>query len=229
MAGRSKYDWNLIRSEYIQGYFLPNPNYPGGRQHVLPTLDQLAARHGCNEGTLKHKAADEFWTKRKEAFQSRLSDSITSQQVNTFLSESAQFDAMTLNKLHKMHKLLDTFFDQYENLYDEDATTVLQQDDVLPQLSDMKTAMDILDKCQSLVRRTVGEPVAPDATLYNNLHKIFSETSTLEYDSKGSLTKIEGSPEEALKVLDERSEVRSTMIEDLKKELKELKSSINKL
>lgn len=224
LTNRPRYDWDKIRTEYIQGYFVPDPTRQGGRYHKYPTLQELCDKYGCSFQTIKARSSTEYWTKRKEAFAARISDKVLQNQISTFLSESAQFDAMTLDKLHKMHKLLDVYFKKYDHYYDEDALDfVLTEEDEVPSLTELKQATEILDRCQSLVRRTVGEPVASDHQLYNNLHKIFTETSSIQYDKNGKVMAIDGDSQEALDTLHERKQVRDQMTEELKNQLKELK------
>ena len=163
---QQKYDWDTIRQEYVVGYFITDPE-TFQKRHIYPTYKDISKKYGMNYLYLKQKAQKESWVARREALQAKLREKTASNTLHSFISDSAQFDAMTLVALKKLYKLVDAYFDQYDFLeanadgtvgikegYDEDP-------DSRPNIkvNDLRNLVDTLDKAQALVRRTVGEPL----------------------------------------------------------------------
>ena len=165
---QSKYDWETIRQEYVVGYFVTDPE-TFQKRHIYPTYNDIAAKYGMNYEYLKKKGQRESWVTRREALQAKLREKTASNTLHSFISDSAQFDAMTLVALKKLYKLVDAYFDQYDFLevnpdgtysvrdYSEDEEEEAQRPHI--KINDLRGLVETLDKAQALVRRTVGEPL----------------------------------------------------------------------
>ena len=163
-----KYPWAEILSEYVTGYVVPDPR-TGAKIHIYPTLDDLAEKYGCSPTYLKSKSGKESWSKRREFFQLKLQEQTAANRFHSVLSESSSSDARTLLAIDKLYALVEAYFEQYENMelcddgkyrlknigYTEDPEAGVKEIKV----NDLKGLVDVLDKAQALVRRTVGEPV----------------------------------------------------------------------
>jgi len=163
-----KYPWAEILSEYVTGYVIPDPR-TGAKIHIYPTLDDLASKYGCSPTYLKSKSGKESWSKRREFFQLKLQEQTAANRFHSVLSESASSDARTLLAIDKLYALVEAYFEQYENMemcddgkyrlknvgYSEDPDAGVKEIKV----QDLKGLVEVLDKAQALVRRTVGEPI----------------------------------------------------------------------
>lgn len=163
-----QYPWAEILSEYVTGYVVPDAR-TGAKVHIYPTLDQLADKYGCSPSYLKVKSAKESWSKRREFFQLKMQEQTAANRFHSVLSESASSDARTLLAIDKLYALVEAYFEQYENMelcddgkyrlktvgYSEDPDAGVKEIKV----QDLKGLVEVLDKAQALVRRTVGEPI----------------------------------------------------------------------
>jgi hypothetical protein len=160
--GNFKYDWESIREEYVLGYTDIDP-ITLQKVHKYPTLKVIQRKHGMNYGYLKERSSKESWNKRQMAVKAKLREINKEERIHTYLSDSAQFDAMTLINLKKLYKLIDAYWARYNVLLDEyaDTSIPLNDEDGEPVLKvlELKTIVDLMEKAQALVRRTVGEPL----------------------------------------------------------------------
>lgn len=152
-----KYDWDSISAEYIQGYFLTDPE-TGVRKHIYPSLEDLAHKHGCAWDTIRKKCATDQWVLKRSVFKAKIKEHITDRQVSTFLSESAQHDALTLDKVRKLHKLLDYQLRKYDEILNSEFGEDFDPENAI-NLRDLDSMTQILSRMHNLVRSVVGEPV----------------------------------------------------------------------
>lgn len=169
-GAKIQYPWAEILSEYVTGYVLPDPK-TGAKIHIYPTLDELAEKYGCSAHYIKSKSAKESWSKRREFFQLKMQEQTAANRFHSVLSESASSDARTLLAIDKLYALVEAYFEQYENMelcddgkyrlknmgYSEESDSSDGVKEI--KVNDLKGLVDVLDKAQALVRRTVGEPV----------------------------------------------------------------------
>lgn len=161
-----KYDWEAIREEYVIGYFITDPDTLK-KKHWYPTLQDIKDKYGMNWSYLRKKSAKEGWSVRRDALQAKLRERTSRNTLHSYISDSAQFDAMTLIAMKKLYRLVEAYFDQYDMLITNPDGTVAIKDlsdedreDMPPiRVHDLKGLVDTLDKAQALVRRTVGEPI----------------------------------------------------------------------
>ncbi len=161
-----KYPWDQIREEYVVGYFVTDPE-TFQKRHWYPTYRDIVKKYGMNLDYLQKRAQKESWTTRREALQAKLREKTARNTLHSFISDSAQFDAMTIVALKKLYMLVDAYFDQYDFLeMNIDGTISIkdmspEEKALLPHIrvNDLKGLVDALDKAQMLVRRTVGEPL----------------------------------------------------------------------
>lgn len=160
-----KYDWDNIRNEYVMGIISIDPK-TGRRKHTYPTHKEIAERYGMNLGYLQTKSCEEFWSKRRSAFKAKARNKIVDWQLGAFLSESAQLDAMTVDKLKKVHQVIDLYLLQALNPTEtEDGELKMN---VTPM--ELKSITDVLEKCQKLMRLSNNEPTDM-ASVYKELRK----------------------------------------------------------
>lgn len=160
------YDWDAIREEYVIGYYITDPDTLK-KKHWYPTLQDIKDKYGMNFSYLRQKSAKEGWSIRREALQAKLREKSSTNTLHSYISDSAQFDAMTLIAMKKLYRLVECFFDQFDILITNPDGTVsirdLSEEDKegLPEIRvyDLKGMVETLDKAQALVRRTVGEPI----------------------------------------------------------------------
>lgn len=160
-----KYDWDNIRNEYVMGIISIDPK-TGRRKHSYPTHQDLVRRYGMNLRYLQQRSMDEFWSKRRSAFKAKARNKIVDWQLGAFLSESAQLDAMTVDKLKKVHEVIDIYLLQALNPTEDDQGNL--KIGVTPQ--ELKSITDVLEKCQKLMRLSNNEPTDM-ASVYKELRK----------------------------------------------------------
>jgi hypothetical protein len=160
-----KYDWDNIRNEYVMGIISIDPK-TGRRKHTYPTHQNLVDKYGMNLRYLQEKSMNEFWSKRRSAFKAKARNKIVDWQLGAFLSESAQLDAMTVDKLKKVHQVIDLYLLQALNPTEDDKGNI--QMGVTPQ--ELKSITDVLEKCQKLMRLSNNEPTDM-ASVYKELRK----------------------------------------------------------
>lgn len=222
-----KYPWDQIRDEYVVGYFVTDPDTMRKR-HWYPTYKDIHEKYGINLDYLRKRALRESWTTRRDALQAKLREKTAANTLHSFISDSAQFDALTIIAMKKLYRLIEAYFDQYDILEsNEDGTISIrdlteEQRAELPDIRvhDLKNLVDTLDKAQVLVRRTVGEP----------LHSVPEGVSILADEILNPdvtpLTK-EGKSEAEARIdkLIQQRENNQKSIEELKQTLKEMYES----
>ena len=162
----TRYPWDQIREEYVVGYFVTDPE-TFQKRHWYPTYQDMVNKYGMHIDTLKKKAQKESWTTRREALQAKLREKIASNTLHSFISDSAQFDAMTIIAIKKLYMLVDAYFEQFDFFeINPDGTITVkemtaEERALMPHIrvADLKGLVEALDKAQMLVRRTVGEPI----------------------------------------------------------------------
>lgn len=164
-----QYPWAEIKSEYITGYVIPDVR-TGAKIHIYPTLEELAEKYGCSPYYIRSKSSKESWSQSRKMFQAVRQEKAEIGKFHAVLSESASSDARTLAAVDKLYALVEAYFQQYEDMElcddgkfrltsssyteDEDGNLLVRE----VKVNDLKGIVDVLDKAQALVRRTVGEP-----------------------------------------------------------------------
>lgn len=218
---KTRVDWEEVMKEYVIGYVISDPE-TGRKIHKYPTLDELADKYGVSANTVKGRSSKENWTLRREAFQAKIREKNSVNTFHAFVSESAAFDARTLIILDKLYGLAEAYFEQFDFLeighdgnfhsagYDPDNETTPQI-----KVTDLKGMVDLLDKAQALVRRTVGEPIFnAQQTQKSVAEEIFGENK-----GNGSANKVED--------LIKKREAYQTNIDKLRAEMDEIKDQLN--
>lgn len=226
MANAPTYDWQTIRLEYVAGYQEIDP-LTGVKKHSYPTIEDLGKKYGFNLHYCRVKAAKEKWLDSRKFFLAKFREKATQDQFQSYISESASFDAMTVDKLKKLYRLVDAYLKQYDSVIGEDADGDLAE---LPEglklsVKDILDLTNILDKCQALIRRTVGEPITNDTQFKELVSDMMTAT-------KKDTTVIEQG-EEAIKSLSNKREAYKKAEMSIEQEIaqirKELESSGTKL
>lgn len=170
MPGRRKHDWNSVRNEYTLGYRTLSES-TGLEEIHYPTYEELSKKFNISLGVIKERGRKEKWVRQQQTIKERHQLDTTTYALSEEYSESAQFDARILNNANKLMGVVEAFFQQYEHLhlcsdgnfryqpqnrgYDEDD----KEDPPKPiKVADLKGLVEVLEKTQTLVRRTLGEP-----------------------------------------------------------------------
>ncbi len=222
VSTRLKVDWEEVMKEYVIGYVISDPE-TGRKIHKYPTLDELADKYGVSPNTVKGRSSKENWTLRREAFQAKIREKNSVNTFHAFVSESAAFDARTLIILDKLYGLAEAYFEQFDFLeighdgnfhsagYDPDAESAPQI-----KVNDLKGMVDLLDKAQALVRRTVGEPIFNAQNVQKSVaEEIFGDGNAKTTDTN----KVED--------LIKKREAYQSNIDKLRKEMDEIKDQLN--
>lgn len=159
-GSRVRYDWDTIAAEYIQGYFVTDPE-TGVRKHLYPDFEYLHKKYGPSLDRLYRKSSEDKWSLKRQVFKSKIKEHLTDRQISTFLSESAQHDALTLDKVRKLHRLLDYSLRKYSDILDAEYNMEYDPD-LEVSLKDLETLTKILTSAHNLVRSVVGEPINAD-------------------------------------------------------------------
>lgn len=85
---RTRIDWPLLRKHYVEGTAVNPDGDPDARN--WPSIDELAALHGVNRGTVGRRSSREHWPQQREQLQievdrrrrERLADERASQAAN---------------------------------------------------------------------------------------------------------------------------------------------------
>lgn len=89
----AKYDWNLIRDEYV--------NSP-----IDIKKDELAAKYGMKYGTIIRKSLAEHWDIDHERFLMRVAEQRTEQKALAVAAEGKQWDAECLKEAKALMSLV---------------------------------------------------------------------------------------------------------------------------
>lgn len=161
MSTQPVFDWDLIRREYIQGFFVVDPE-TGDRRPVYPTYEDLARKHGCHIVTIRQKACQQkpTWKEQRSHLKAKIAEREDDRRVSYYLSESAALDAETLSLVRDQMRLLRYFVDQYQPLLQEDGMIVGKATlETKFKIQDIETSSRALKNLQEVGRRAVSEPV----------------------------------------------------------------------
>jgi hypothetical protein len=82
----SKYDWTLIRQEYIAGIV----DETG--KHVFPTLASLARKYAVSSGSLALRCRVEKWKAKRQSFWKDIADELEQRERQRHLERIKEFD-----------------------------------------------------------------------------------------------------------------------------------------
>jgi hypothetical protein len=131
----------------------------GLRKHTYPTHKQISAKYGVNLSYLQDKSCAEFWGQRRKALKAKLHNRFVDWKLGAFISESAQVDALTVDKIKKIHQVMDLYLEQALNPLE----TTNEQGDTKVEFNvtpnELQSIVTTLEKCQKLMRLSNNEPV----------------------------------------------------------------------
>jgi len=226
MAGSPLYDWQTIRLEYVAGYQEIDPQ-TGVKKHSYPTIEALSKKYGFNLQWGRRRSCNEKWLDSRKFFLAKFREKATQDQFQSYISESASFDAMTVDKLKKLYRLVDAYLNQYDAILSDEGEGDLTNlpEGVKVSIKDILDLTNVLDKCQALIRRTVGEPITNDTQFKELVSDMMTATK------KDTTVLQQG--EEAIKALSKRRESYKQAEMSLEQEIanirKELEQSGTKL
>jgi len=90
MVSIMAYDWDIIKTEYIQGFVDKNGNLK------LPTLKELSQRHACSYSRTKQKSASGNWIHQRKLFGEIREEKIHEKKLAVLVSEATQFASKSL-------------------------------------------------------------------------------------------------------------------------------------
>ena len=88
--GQSKYPWEQIKTEYVEGIADEN-----GNVH-FPTLQELEDKYGMAGSTIRGRAAQEDWATEKNIYQTKLRQKKQEKKVEELARKAAEFDSEVL-------------------------------------------------------------------------------------------------------------------------------------
>lgn len=209
----SKYDWQTIENEYVIGYTKISTS-TGLEEVKYPTYKELAKKYNMDEAYMRGRGAKGNWARARENIKAKRKFNNLEVVLSGDYNEAAQFDARILNTANRLLATVEAFFDQYDYIelgadgnfhfikpdgYNENV------DDGDPikniKVSDLKGLVEVLDKTQVLVRRTVA---STSSTTNNSmpdnsqLDQLISQRETLKRQSDGLAYQIEQLEKELL-------------------------------
>jgi hypothetical protein len=217
-----RYNWDVIRLEYQGGYVTTDP-ITGIKTHYYPTHKDLAAKYGCNLQNLQRKSSEEKWGESRKFFQSKFREKATEDQVRSLVSDSAMYDAQTVDRIQKIGKLVDAHLNRMDAVINDDdgsPPSFENLDEGVEPISvkALSELVNLIDKSQALMRKTVGEPVTND-----NQFKQFVDD--LNQATRNGLTN-EAETEQKIEALNKRKESYTKSSASLEEEIKLLKQSL---
>lgn len=104
--------WKKIQTDYIYGLTVE------GRGNHLPTLKELAKHYKLSEGTLRNKASEEKWTKKRQIAQNEFAIEMAGkkrlmQNMNSSPGSLVLSDEMFRCTGEKLRRLIDLKLDMY--------------------------------------------------------------------------------------------------------------------
>ena len=90
MVNIMAYDWDIIKTEYIQGYV---DEYG---KIKLPTLKELSERHECSYSHVKHKSSSGNWKRERKLFGNKREAKIQERKLDIIVNEATEFDSKAL-------------------------------------------------------------------------------------------------------------------------------------
>lgn len=223
MSSVPRYPWDTIRLEYVAGYQLIDP-ISGVKTHTYPTHKDICEKYGCSIHTVQEKSKAEKWSESRKYFAAKFREKATQDQVQAYISDSASFDAMTVDKLKKLYRLVDAYLSQYDNIISEEAISQGTVDIMnLPEgvtlkVKDLLDLTNVLDRCQALIRRTVGEPI-------HNDDQFKEMVNDMAQASKIHVNNIEAA-EQQIEAMNAKRESYKKAEESIRKEMEAIKKEL---
>jgi len=153
MTFEKKWDWEVIRLDYMIGQFVTNKE---GLQVQRPfTLKTLSEKHNIPEATLAAKCKKEKWVAQRDLLDSKLRRRLNEGKVTALLGESTMSDSLALNQLSKATQMISNYFKQY-NL-DENNDSIYDPEETPPiNPRDLKDIVGIIKEIHLLTKSIIG-------------------------------------------------------------------------
>ena len=90
MAIIMTYDWDIIKTEYVQGYVDEDGKLK------LPTLKELCQKHGCSISIMRHHSSEGQWKDHRKHFKCVRVEKIYEKKLDVLVNEAAKFDSKSL-------------------------------------------------------------------------------------------------------------------------------------
>jgi hypothetical protein len=157
-----RYNWDFIRNEFFMGNAFKDPS-SGFVYQKYPNITDLAYKYNIDRSYMYSKSYKEGWILQRDAYKTKFREKLDGDNLNNFVTQTAQFDALTISKIKKLFRLIDVYLTRFgPDIFEEENglyTFTLDNlpEDVTISLKEIKDLAEILDRCQALVRRTVGD------------------------------------------------------------------------
>jgi len=97
---------------YIYGDYIETEE--GDKIHYFPSLEEASEKYGVGYGTISKWSWRERWSLERSLFKKKIEDRKASEYEEEILSESTSFEKSNLDKLHRIHNLIDQKLDLME-------------------------------------------------------------------------------------------------------------------
>lgn len=193
-----------IENGYIYGQLIDGDVY-------YPTLKELTVNYNNSvnndpEKTISYEYVQQLsfegkWKQRKLIIQNKINETKTENELREILSQSSTLDAMALEAVTKLYKIIHLGLATYDDVFSDEYKSDFDLDN-LPQVNtkDLIAYVTTVEKLITIQRRLLGEE--------DPVTSIYKEIKQLESNTK---------------------EDKSDVLSELEKQLKELKSEQNKI
>jgi hypothetical protein len=154
---RFKTNWDIIRNAYI---FAEPIEHAASQSIRYPTLVEIAEQYNVNAQSLNVRAQKENWYEKRLAYQQRVSQLHDLEYGAMQLRRSALFDEQSIERLDKFTETFDKWMRELDARVEaQSAGGYMAEGETPVRGSDMKDAIDVMQKMHKLHRDIMGEPV----------------------------------------------------------------------
>ena len=142
-----RYDWLIIKTEYVEGYIDEKNN------HIWPTMKKLSVKHAVPSAYLRRIASLQQWTTEKQNFITNYEHAKQEEKIKLLDEKSAKFDAKCIKiasaGIKEIEKLLCNTINMNLDDNGEDVRPILT-------MESLEAAAKTLEKFQKVGRLALG-------------------------------------------------------------------------
>lgn len=147
-AKNNKYNWGIIKREYVEGYFIDD--------NVIkwPTMKELALKWGVPPNYLRRVASEDRWTVEKRNYVTNYEHAKQEEKIRYLAKKSAKFDTRCAKIAEEGIRRIENYLIQTENnvIIDKEGNPVK----IIVTLQDLEMAAKTLEKFQKIGRLAFG-------------------------------------------------------------------------
>jgi len=147
-AKNNKYDWGIIKREYVEGYFVDD--------NIIkwPTMKELALKWGVAPNYLRRVASEDRWTIEKKNYITNYEHTKQEEKIRYLAKKSAKFDTRCAKIAEEGIRRIENYLIQTENnvIIDKDGQSIK----IIITLQDLEIAAKTLEKFQKIGRLAFG-------------------------------------------------------------------------